>query len=146
MLDNLCIKPNDKISTYNMDFMHYTSQLDWENSVLYHCYYQRLSNQIQNLISIWKQEKPTLFQNMYTLAITINYCYWKCNCKYHHTRQIEKEALESYSQKQDKAFSTDNAIVSQNKANTFLVASSTKSFSFKPSPPLLSRNNQIFYR
>ena len=39
MLDNLCIKPNDNISTYNMDFIYYTSQLDWENSVLYHCYY-----------------------------------------------------------------------------------------------------------
>jgi len=27
MLDNLCIKPGDKISTYNMDFMCYASQL-----------------------------------------------------------------------------------------------------------------------
>jgi len=27
MLDNLCMKPSDKISTYNVDFMHYTSQL-----------------------------------------------------------------------------------------------------------------------
>ena len=27
MLDNLCMKPSNKISTYNMDFMHYASQL-----------------------------------------------------------------------------------------------------------------------
>jgi len=27
MLDNLCMKPGDKISTYNMDFMCYVSQL-----------------------------------------------------------------------------------------------------------------------
>jgi len=27
MLDNLCMKPGDKISTYNVDFMRYTSQL-----------------------------------------------------------------------------------------------------------------------
>ena len=25
MLNNLCMKPSDKISTYNVDFMHYTS-------------------------------------------------------------------------------------------------------------------------
>ena len=27
MLDNLYMKPGDKISTYNVDFMHYASQL-----------------------------------------------------------------------------------------------------------------------
>ena len=42
MLDNLCMKPSDKISTYNVDFICYTSQLGWGNSVLCHCYYQRL--------------------------------------------------------------------------------------------------------
>ena len=46
MLDNLHMKPSDKISTYNVDFMYYASQLDWGNSVLYHCYYQELSNWI----------------------------------------------------------------------------------------------------
>jgi len=44
MLNNLHMKPNDKISTYNVDFMCYASQLDWGNSVLYHYYYQGLSN------------------------------------------------------------------------------------------------------
>ena len=39
ILNNLHIKPSDKISTYNMDFMHYISQLGWENSVLYYHYY-----------------------------------------------------------------------------------------------------------
>ena len=28
MLDNLHMKPSDKIFTYNMDFMYYASQLD----------------------------------------------------------------------------------------------------------------------
>jgi len=46
MLDNLHMKPSNKISTYNVDFMHYVSQLGWGNSVLYHCYYQGLSNWI----------------------------------------------------------------------------------------------------
>jgi len=27
MLDNLCMKPSNKISTYNVDFICYTSQL-----------------------------------------------------------------------------------------------------------------------
>jgi len=61
ILDNLYMKPSNKISTYNMDFMHYISQLDWGNNVLCRCYYQRLPNWIQDPISTQKQEKPTLF-------------------------------------------------------------------------------------
>ena len=63
------MKPSDKISTYNVNFMSYASQLDWENSVLCHYYYQGLPNQIQNSIFIQEQGKPTLFQDMYTLAM-----------------------------------------------------------------------------
>ena len=47
MLDNLYMKSGDKISTYNVDFMHYVFQLGWENSVLCHCYYQGVTNFIQ---------------------------------------------------------------------------------------------------
>ena len=39
ILYNLCMKPGNKISTYNVDFMCYILQLGWENSVLYHSYY-----------------------------------------------------------------------------------------------------------
>jgi len=66
---------------------------------------------------------------MYTLAITIDYHYWKHDCKYYHVRQTEKKALESYFQKQDKTFFAGNIIISQSKSNTFLIALSTKSFS-----------------
>ena len=75
MLDNLCMKPGNKISTYNVNFMHYAFQLDWENSVLCHHYYQGLFNQIQDPISTWEQGKPTSFQDMYVLAMTIDHCY-----------------------------------------------------------------------
>jgi len=75
MLDNLCIKPSNKISTYNVDFMCYASQLGWGNNVLCYCYYQGLPNQIQNPISTWEQGKPTLFQDMYALVMTIDHCY-----------------------------------------------------------------------
>jgi len=39
MLDNLCMKPGNKISTYNVDFMRYASQLGWGNSALCYRYY-----------------------------------------------------------------------------------------------------------
>ena len=77
ILENLYIKPRNKISTYNVDFICYASQLDWRNSVLCYCYYQRLPNRIQDPISIQEQEKPTSFQDMYVLAMTINHCYWE---------------------------------------------------------------------
>jgi len=52
MLDNLHMKPGNKISTYNMDFMCYAFQLGGGNSVLCHHYYQGLPNWIQDPISI----------------------------------------------------------------------------------------------
>ena len=125
------MKPSNKISTYNMNFICYASQLGWRNSALCYCYYQRLSNQIQDPISIQKQEKLTSFQNMYTLAITIDHHYWKYDHEYHCARQAEKKALESYSQKQGKASISGPTMASQNKANLSLVASSAKAFSSK---------------
>jgi len=77
MLDNLRMKPGNKIFTYNVDFICYASQLGWKNSVLCYCYYQGLPNQIQNPISTQEQEKPTLFQDMYALVMTIDHCYWE---------------------------------------------------------------------
>jgi len=91
------MKPGNKISTYNVDFMCYASQLGWGNSVLYHCYYQGLPNQIQDPISTWEQGKPTSFQDMYALVMTIDHHYWERDYECHCARQVEKEALESHS-------------------------------------------------
>ena len=66
--------------------------------------------------------------------MTIDHRYWEQDCKYHHIRQVEKEALESYSQKQGRASTSSPAMASQNKANPSLVASSTKNSSSKSSP------------
>jgi len=134
MLNNLCMKPGNKISTYNMDFMCYASQLDWGNSVLCHRYYQGLPNQIQDFISTWEQGKLTSFQDMYALVMTIDHCYWERDRERHHARQAEKEALESHSQKQGKASTSGSVTASQSKANTSLVASSTKNLTSKSSP------------
>ena len=135
------MRPNDKISSYNVNFIYYTSQLGQRNSVLCYCYYQSLSNQIQDPISTWEQGKPILFQNMYTLAMTIDHHYWECNCKCYHIRQVEREALKSHFQKQGKASSTSNATVPQNKANTFLMASSAKSSLSKLLFPALKKQS-----
>ena len=133
MLDNLHMKPSDKISTYNVDFMRYASQLGWGNSVLCHHNYQRLPNRIQDPISTWEQGKPTLFQDMYALAMTIDYCYWERDCERHYAKQVEKEALKSHSWKQGKAFTSGSVTASQSKANPSPAASSTKNPSSKPS-------------
>ena len=128
MLDNLCIKPGDRISTYNVDFMYYVSQLGWGNSVLCYRYYQGLPNQIQDPISIQEQGKSTSFQNIYALAMTIDHC--KC----HYARQVEKEAFESYFWKQEKASTFSTAMAFQNKANPSPAALSAKNSFFKSSP------------
>ena len=110
MLNNLYMKLGNKISTYNVNFIYYISQLCWGNSVLFHCYYQRLPNQIQDSIFTWEQKKLILFQDIYTLAMTIDHCYWEYDYKYHHTRQVKKETLESYFWKQEKTPISDHAI------------------------------------
>ena len=126
--------------------MRYASQLGWGNSILYYCYYQGLPNQIQDPISTWEQGKPTLFQDMYALAITINHYYWEQNCKYHHARQVEKEAFKSHSQKQGKASTSSIAMASQNKANPSPTASSAKNLSSKsfPSPTPKKQPNTLW--
>ena len=94
--------------------------------MLCHHYYQELLNQIQDPIFTWEQEKPTLFQDMYTLVMNINYCYWKYDYERYYTRQAEKEVLKSYSQKQEKASISGLVMASQNKTNPSSVALSTK--------------------
>jgi len=73
---------------------------------------------------------------MYTLVMTIDHHYWERDCKCHHARQVEKEALESHSQKQGKASTSGSIMASQSKANTPPAASSTKNLASKSSPSL----------
>ena len=70
---------------------------------------------------------------MYALAMTIDHHYWKRDYKHHHTRQAEKEALESHSRKQEKASISGSVTASQSKATPSLAASSAKNLSSKPS-------------
>jgi len=77
LIDNLHMKPGDKIATYNMEFMWYAAQLNWDDTVLCHHFYQGLSNCLQDLIANREQRKLNSFYAMYQLAITFNNHYWE---------------------------------------------------------------------
>jgi len=102
LIDNLCMKPGDKISTYNVKFMRYVAQLNWSDTVLCHCFYQGLPNRLQDLIANREQGKPTSFHAMYQLAITFNNRYWERNRERDCFRNTEKEAVDSHHQKQSR--------------------------------------------
>jgi len=51
LINNLRMKPGDKIATYNVEFMQYAAQLNWGDSVLCHRFYQGLPNRLQDPIS-----------------------------------------------------------------------------------------------
>jgi len=96
LIDNLHMKPGDKISTYNVEFIQYAAQLNWGDTVLCHRFYQGLPNHLQDLISNWEQGKSNSFQAMYQLAITFNNCYWEQNCEQDRLHNTEKEAADSH--------------------------------------------------
>jgi len=77
LIDNLRMKPEDKIVTYNVEFMRYAAQLNWGDTVLCHRFYQRLPNRLQDLIANREQGKPTSSHAMYQLAITFDNRYWE---------------------------------------------------------------------
>ena len=72
LINNLRMKPGDKISTYNVEFMQYAAQLNWGDTVLCHRFYQGLPNRLQDLIAKREQGKPTSFHAIYQLAITFD--------------------------------------------------------------------------
>jgi len=94
------MKPEDKITTYNVEFMWYATQLNWGDSVLCHHFYQGLPNRLQDLIANREQGKPNSFHAMYQLAITFDNRYWERNRKRDRLRNMEKDAADSHNQKQ----------------------------------------------
>jgi len=96
LINNLRMKPGDKISTYNVEFMRYAAQLNWGNTVLCHCFYQGLPNRLQDLIANQEQGKPTSFHAMYQLAITFDNRYWERNRERDRFRNMEKKAADSH--------------------------------------------------
>ena len=58
LIDNLCMKPGDKITTYNVEFMQYAVQLNWGDLVLCYCFYQGLPNCLQDLQQTRNRANP----------------------------------------------------------------------------------------
>jgi len=100
LINNLRMKPGDKISTYNVEFMRYAVQLNWGDTVLCHRFYQGLPNRLQDLIANREQGKPTSFHAMYQLAITFDNRYWERNRERDRFRNTKKEAADSHHRKQ----------------------------------------------
>jgi len=100
LIDNLRMKPGDKISTYNVEFIRYAAQLNWGDTVLCHCFYQGLPNHLQDLIVNREQEKPTSFHAMYQLVITFDNRYWERNRERDCFCNTKKEAADSHHRKQ----------------------------------------------
>jgi len=112
LIDNLRMKPRDKIATYNVEFMRYAVQLNWGDLVLCHHFYQGLPNRLQDPIANREQGKPNSFQAMYQLAITFDNCYWEQNRKRDRFWNTEKDTVDSHNRRQGKT--TQYAAFSQN--------------------------------
>ena len=81
---------------------------------------------------------------MHALAITIDYYYWKYDCKCHYAKQAKKKAFKFYFQKKSKASSICKFVAFQSKAKTSLIALFTKSLSSKLlSPTLKKQSNSL---
>ena len=65
--------------------------------------------------------------------MTIDHHYWERDCECYCARQAEKEALESYFWKQEKASTSGSVMAFQSKANLSSAASSAKNLFSKPS-------------
>jgi len=122
LIDNLCMKPGDKIATYNVEFMQYAAQLNWGDSVLCHHFYQGLPNRLQDPIANREQGKPNSFQAMYQLAITLDNRYWEQNHERDCFRNTEKDAADSHNRRQGKttqyAASSQNSVPSRPQSST----------------------------
>ena len=142
LIDNLRMKPGDKIATYNVAFMWYAAQLNWGNSVLCHRFYQRLLNRLQDPIANQKQGKPNSFQAMYQLAITFDNCYWERNRERDCLWNTEKDAADSHNRKQEKmtqySASSQNSIPSRPQSSAILPQTAPSRNSQKPPRALSS--------
>ncbi|KAF5362219.1 hypothetical protein D9756_002520 [Leucocoprinus leucothites] len=108
MLDTLCMKPGDKIATFNVEFLKHASQLGWNDEVLCHRYYKGLPNRIQDPLSTREQGKPTTFEEMHRLAIVYDGRYWERHRERVRARAAEKDAADSLNRKQPNKPSTSN--------------------------------------
>jgi len=76
-LDHLHMNSDNRIATYNIAFLRYSAELQWTENALCHRYYVGLPDRIQDIISTCKGDKPSIFQTLYTIAISIDNHFWE---------------------------------------------------------------------
>jgi len=76
-LDHLRMNPDDRIATYNVAFLWCSAQLQWSESAFCHSYYFGLPDRIQDIISTREGGKPSTFQTLYSIAISIDNHFWE---------------------------------------------------------------------
>jgi len=76
-LDHLHMNPDDRIAIYNIAFLRYSAQLQWKESALCHRYYSGLPDRIQDIISTREGDKPSIFQTLYSTAVSIDNYFWE---------------------------------------------------------------------
>jgi hypothetical protein len=81
------------ITKYIVEFNRLSSQLDWNNSALYHQFYKGLPSRIKDDIS-WVG-KPKTFTEMRTLSQSINAHYWERRSEVSHESSSHQKSLVS---------------------------------------------------
>jgi len=76
-LDHLHMNPDNWIAIHNVAFLRYSAQLQWTESALCHRYYSGLPDHIQDIISTCEGGKPSTFQTLYSIAISIDNHFWE---------------------------------------------------------------------
>ena len=80
-LDHLHMNPDNRIATYNVAFLWYSTELQWTENALCHRYYSGLPDRIQDIISTREGGKPSTFQTLYSTAVSIENHFWEWKCK-----------------------------------------------------------------
>jgi hypothetical protein len=77
LLENLRMKPGDKITTYNVEFMRLSSRLTWDNDSLVYRFYKGLPDRLQDKISELPAGKPKSLLHMRNVAMSFDNRYWE---------------------------------------------------------------------
>jgi len=80
-LNHLCMNPDNQIARYNIAFLQYSALLQWTENTLYYRYYFGLPDCIQDIISTCEGDKPSTFQTLYSIAISIDNHFWEWKCE-----------------------------------------------------------------
>jgi hypothetical protein len=99
LLDALRMKYNDKITTYNVEFLRLSAKLSWGDAVLCHRYYRGLPDRIQDALSTRPDGKPTTFEEMRIAAQIIDTRFWERQREKTRAKQVAESAAATVNRK-----------------------------------------------